>query len=331
MNSSKLLKYTIFFLIIFCFAFSANILFAGQKIRIATFNCEFLIKSKVHKKFGYPLNLKKNEDRNLWNQPGYRDRKFIEATNAVAGFIQTINADILILTEIGDTNDFNILINALSNTGLSYPYTALCDSSDPTRQHVGVLSKINLQIKKYNEKIIIPGREFYLKELDDTDEGDTGISKGMHLILQINNKTAHLFAVHLKSERGGHEGDAQRIAQASIVRRNYLPYLNNGDYVIVAGDLNDGRGEPALKRIRGLDDIQPDLIQTGLYSYFSKTNYGNRWTYEYLGERNQIDHILISRNIKSDCKKGGINTSVLPQTNPLVSDHRPLIVDLNFR
>jgi endonuclease/exonuclease/phosphatase family metal-dependent hydrolase len=127
------------------------------------------------------------------------------------------------------------------------------------------------------------------------------------------------------------EGDAQRIAQASIVRRNYLPAINAGDYVIVAGDLNDKKGEPAIKRIRGFDDIYLDLIQTGQIGYFKKAEWDQSWTYKFEGVRQQIDHILISRNIKEDCKKGGVDTSVMSQVNPLVSDHRPLIVELGFR
>ncbi len=323
----------LFIVLTACFlvAIVSDFAFAGQKVRIATFNCEFLINNKVHVKYGYPYTLKKLADKDLWNQTGYRDQKFLEAVNAVSGFIRTINADILILTEIGDTDDFDALSAALSNSGLPYPYSELCDSSDPTGQHVGILSKMAIQVQNYDGKKIIPGRETYLLELDDADEADTGLSKGMHVTFQLNNKTAHLFAVHLKSERDGHEGDAQRIAQASIVRRNYLPFVNQGDYVIVAGDLNDGRSQPALRRIRGLDDIWPDLIQTGLDSYFDKSKLSERWTYEYKGDRNQIDHILISYSIKNDCKRGGIDTSVVSQDNSLVSDHRPLIVDLDFR
>ena len=83
----------------------------------------------------------------------------------------------------------------------------------------------------------------------------------------------------LASERGGNEQDQQRIAQASLVRRHSLPAINEGAFVIVAGDLNDGRGEPALRRIRGLDDIWPDLIETGEARYFSEDDVDTRWTY----------------------------------------------------
>jgi predicted extracellular nuclease len=101
--------------------------------------------------------------------------------------------------------------------------------------------------------------------------------------------------------------------------------------VIVAGDLNDGRGEPTLRRIRGLDDIWPDLIQTGDYAYFKDTDPGSRWTYEFQGERNQIDHVLISASIKEIAKVGGIKPRVPDQPNRLASDHRPFVLTLDLR
>jgi len=335
MKSSKHSKIVLVLITLLCLLLYSSTAFAGQKIRIATFNCEFLIKNKVHKKFGLPFQLK-GDIKATWEEPGYRDQKFRTAIKAVATYIKTINADIIVLTEIGDILDFDSLADAISSEGLTYTHKALCNSSDPTGQHVGLLSKIELSVIKYGGKKRIPGREFFIVEPDDAAESDTGISKGLHVSLKLNNKTAHLFAAHLKSESdsragGGYAGDAQRIAQASIIRRNYLPFLNQGDYVFVTGDLNDGRGQPTLKRIRGLDDIWPDLIQTGHENYFDDSKLGQRWTYEFKGIRNQIDHILISRNIKTDCKRGKVDASILPQENSLVSDHRPFILDLEFR
>jgi len=77
-----------------CVVVVSSFAFAGQKIRIATFNCEFLIK--------------------------------------------TITADLIVLTEIRGTYDFNAIVTALANSGLSYHYAELCDSSDPIGQR-GVL------------------------------------------------------------------------------------------------------------------------------------------------------------------------------------------------
>jgi endonuclease/exonuclease/phosphatase family metal-dependent hydrolase len=121
------------------------------------------------------------------------------------------------------------------------------------------------------------------------------------------------------------------VAQASIVRRHYLEALNNGEHVIVAGDLNDKRGDPAIRRIRGRDDIYGDLIQTGRPEFFEDTDLDTRWTYEYEGVRQQIDHILISDSVLRSCKSGGVKAKTVPFDNPLVSDHRALVVKLTFK
>ena len=102
-----------------------------------------------------------------------------------------------------------------------------------------MLSKLQLS----EVLISISGRESYDRELDDPEtEDDTGLSKGLFVTFQAEGKKFNLYVVHLASERKGHEQDAQRIAQASIIRRHYLPVLNAGEHVIVAGDLNDHRG-----------------------------------------------------------------------------------------
>jgi endonuclease/exonuclease/phosphatase family metal-dependent hydrolase len=89
----------------------------------------------------------------------------------------------------------------------------------------------------------------------------------------------NLIGLHLKSERGGHESDAKRIAQASVVRRYHLPLVKGGEHVIVAGDLNDHRGQPSIVDACGLETVQPGFPR---------------------------------------------------QDDPLVSDHRPILVRLAF-
>lgn len=301
---------------------------ADDTIRLATFNCEFLVRSKVHVKFGLPFTLQEPE-KTQWEQAGFRDAKFKEAAKAVAQTIHAVNADIVSLVEVGDPQDVEELRQEAAALGLVYPHSAVCDSDDNTTgQHVAVLSKRPLVngLKK------LPGRETYATELDDEEaEGNTGISKGLRVTFTAGGAPVHLYVVHLASERGGHEQDAQRIAQASIVRRNYLPHLNNGEHVIVVGDLNDGRGQPTLKRIRGQDDIYEDLIQTGAANFFPDDKLDTRWTYQFQGIREQIDHILCSESVKSACKSGGIDSEVLAVTNSLASDHRPFIVTFRFK
>jgi endonuclease/exonuclease/phosphatase family metal-dependent hydrolase len=306
----------------------------AAELTIATFNAEFLTRPKVHVKFGFDMNLTRPEDIAMWAAPGFRDQKFAEGAAAVADVVAGINADIIVLTEVGDQRDIDELNTAIAASGVIYPHTAVCACTDSfTQQKVAVLSKIPLiEVGRF-----IPGREGYFREADDDDShDDTGISKGIAVSFQFGGRTFRLYGVHLASEAGPADADEQRIAQASIIRRVTLPAINAGDqFVIVAGDLNDGRGQPALRRIQGYDDIWPDLIQTGDVEFFDKADYGARWTYEFLGTRNQIDHILLSPSIEgitapNTATRRGIRPRVPDQPNALASDHRPFVLTLDL-
>ena len=232
----------------------------------------------------------------------------------------------------------------------TYPHLAVGDSADTfTMQNVAILSKRPFEAGSVRRTV--PGREGYFAELDDPEsEAEARISKGLSVAVKINGKRLRIYGVHLKSERGGHESDAQRIAQASIVRRNYLKDTAAGSHVIVAGDLNDHRVQPTLRRIRGFDDIQEDLAQTGGPTFFRKkrnesndafnARIRNHWTYEFAGRRNQIDHILISQSVRDHCtqlnnrKKIQIEfldiTETISGTSHKASDHRAVKLTLEF-
>ena len=300
----------------------------AAELTVATFNTEFMSTKKVHVKFGEDFTL--DDDRKkVWGTPGFRNDKFVEAADHVAEAIAAIDADVITLTEIGNDDDLTALWEAVKKAGVDYPYKAICKcNSKRTGQHVAVLSKFVLT------DILpqIPGRAVYRTELDDpAEEKWASVSKGLKVKFSAHGHVFHLYVVHFISERRGYDSDQKRLAQASLVRRDFLPLINASENVIVTGDLNDARGHPPLDRIRGFDDIFPDLIQTGLVKYFDSEDKGTRWTYEYQGERNQIDHILLSDNIDAITRsRKGIKSYVFDPKDPLASDHRAFVVTLNL-
>lgn len=306
---------------------------ADQKWRLATFNCEFLSRKMVHIKYGLPFELT-DEQRAQWSGP-FREAKFLEASKAVAKVIVSLDAEVIGLTEVGNEQDIETLMAALRAEGLDYPYHRVCKSIDTyTGQHVALLSK--RPILDFWEQI--PGQEFYTPEPDDPEvERSAQVTKGLYAKVGDETLALNLFLVHLRSERGGHGSDEERAAQASIVRRHSLKPLQAGEHVVIMGDLNDRRGQPALMRIRGRHDIFEDLVQTGLPKYFPRNKHGTRWTYSYLGERQQIDHILISRSLEESAHPNGVRPSVHPVLERLgdsehkASDHRALVLELHFR
>ncbi|MFQ5733323.1 MAG: endonuclease/exonuclease/phosphatase family protein, partial [Planctomycetaceae bacterium] len=229
-------------------------------------------------------------------------------------------------------------------------HMAFGDTADVrTDQNVAILSKRAFEADTLRRTI--PGREGYFGELDDPEtEAEARVTKGMSVVVNVDGQPVRIYAVHLKSERGGHEADAHRVAQASIVRRNYLKDVAAGTHVIVAGDLNDHRAQPALRRIRGFDDVGPDLAQTGGPTFFKKRStesnadfnarIRDHWTYEFAGRRNQIDHILISQSVRNHCTQRNHHktmqiefidvTETIAGTDHKASDHRAVKLTLEF-
>ncbi len=307
----------------------------SQDLSIATFNCEFLVDSKVHAKYGFNLYLsKESEDiQERWSNSEYRKEKFEEACELVAQQIKLINADIIGLTEIGDENDFSVLRLKLEEIDAGYAYNEICNSSDPTGQHVAVLSRYPITLIK--EKF--EGRAYYFIE-DDYDEiNETGISKGMQVKIDVNGKKIDIFLLHLISERMGYEYDAKRLAQVEVARREIIPLLNYTDsLVVVMGDFNSEKHHKAILKLRGFDDIYPELIQTGDDNYFP--DLATRWTYNYMGNYEQIDHILLSHGFVNLCGKNDrrknkwrITSKIIPTNNERISDHNALKVELFFK
>ncbi|MBT4864604.1 MAG: endonuclease/exonuclease/phosphatase family protein [Planctomycetaceae bacterium] len=345
-----------FFALLICWTSSLN---AGETVTIATLNCQFLSPKTVHVKFGLPFDRRSwtEVQRRTWAADGFREQHYRKAVKAIAATIQRIDADVIVLTEVArvsrvngiyaSPNDVTVLHDELKE---NYPHLAFADSSDKiTNQNVAILSR-----RPFVEGSMlprIPGREGFFGELDDVEsEDETTVSKGMRAAIRIDGDVVYLYPVHLKSERGGHESDAKRIAQASIVRRNYLKQLADDQHVIVIGDLNGHRGQPALRRIRGLDDLNEDLAQTGGPRFFKRresepSDEFNRrirqhWTFEFEGRRTQIDHILISQSIRNRCtqrnyhKKMQIEfievTETIEGTDIPATDHRAVKLTLQF-
>ena len=297
----------------------------SQEITVATFNAEFLNKSRVHIKFGkqFDITRESKKEQKFWNDDENRNAKLKEASSNVAQFIKRMDADIITLTEVGDSDDIQVLINELNEIGVNYGHWEVCDCTDRfTGQHVAVLSKYPLK----DVWPQITGRAIYLEETDGDSEGETGISKGLKVTAVIDGKDIDIFVFHFKSERGGYDSDAKRLAQASIARRAIIRQLNQGRRVIVTGDLNSEKRSESIYRIRGFDDIYEELIQTGHSDYFESTEV--RWTYNYRGEPEQIDHILVSPEL---AVKSGISTSILETNDEKISDHNPIIVKLKLK
>lgn len=310
---------------------SCNIQLWAQSIRLATFNCEFLLPDKVHIKYGLPFDNKKLPQE--WRDERFRQKKFAASVDIVADHLVSLQADVLGLTEVGDQAAVQALVEALKKKGVDYPHWKVCQSGDTgTGQHVAILSKFPLKDVVPN----FPDRGLYFAESDYEQTYSTDITKGMKATVTAHGIDLNVFVFHFKSERGGEDSDQKRLMQAEIARRVSLPYLQQGQHVVVMGDLNSEPRHEVLLTLRGFRDIGEELLQTGDLYYFDDPKV--RWTYNYRGQMEQLDHILLSMSLTDLCgtndyrqKKWGIQTTIIPTNNEAISDHNAVVVQLNLK
>ena len=79
-------RFILFTFSLFCYCFSAN----AQEITIATFNAEFLNKSRVHIKFGkqFDISRESKKEQRFWEDEENRTTKLKEASANVAQLIK---------------------------------------------------------------------------------------------------------------------------------------------------------------------------------------------------------------------------------------------------
>ena len=149
----------------------------------------------------------------------------------------------------------------------------------------------------------------------------------------FRGRTVFVIANHLNS-KGGDQGltsqyqpptrssETQRHAQATLVNafvKSILDVQKNAD-VIALGDMNDFEFSDTAKILEGDGD---------LWSAIKSLPKSERYTYDYQGNQQVLDQILISPSIRRSCKFEYDSVHVNSEFNDLISDHDPQV--LRFR
>jgi len=187
-----------------------------------------------------------------------------------------------------------------------------------TGQDVALLTKFR----------IVPGsvtnfpdeREIYFV---DDQEHDVNSSKILGVELKIDNQPFYFLITHLISRRNPR--DAKRLAQATVVRRQAVKGLMADKNVIIMGDMNDTPATPVIKRLRGFDDIWGSFIQTA-----NAVEAEERYTYIHEGQKNLLDHILISPSLRGEFRnvEAGKQCEIIDVGG--LSDHRAILARLRI-
>ncbi|MCK4400669.1 endonuclease/exonuclease/phosphatase family protein [bacterium] len=225
----------------------------------------------------------------------------IKITN-IAEVIKDLRADVVALQEIESKSSLILLRSKLKDFGLDYPYFEIADSKNTTVK-CAVLSKFPI-IKKEEIRVDSKFARNILKITLDID--------GNRLILFIN---------HWRSKRGPESG---RIAYAKALKEDIDKLKDDVDFVLI-GDFNSNYNEyktfrnssrlndtagitginHILMTVKDFEMVNEQVLITQvsnkyLYNTWLEINMTRRWSYNFFGNKNSLDNIILPKALYDD-------------------------------
>lgn len=237
---------------------------------------------------------------------------------ALRNVIRTLNADVLVLQEVGGSDYLAELQRDLRAEGCDYPQSYVLQGDDRDR-HVAVLSRRPF-------KAVVPHPRLTFPYFGGTAVVKRGL---IELTVAAPGGEVTLFGLHLKSrftDRADDPMSAQRrLGEATAVRDAILARFPNPTEArfLILGDCNDGKTSKTLQRLRrrGETDVAHLLPAVD--------GRGETWTHAYRKEDtySRVDHVLVSTALEPVVRGGAARIFDGPGVGE-ASDHRPVVVTL---
>ena len=225
--------------------------------------------------------------------------------NAVCEILAKIDADVILLQEMGDMTYLQDLHSRLSQAGKVYS-TAIVSAYDaPSR--LAILSRI-----KPSKVFDFSDTQISVKcEKTYSPRGTLGVR------LDVAGESFYAFSIHLKSKVGAKKQDEAfvpfRFAELRAIRKRVESSIGKNAKIIYGGDFND---EPKKRFLRNLGDVeclnQADMLGFSHTYHWEKKNI----FYKY-------DFFAVTQSLVPFIKGNAVITP-----NGIASDHRPVYVDI---
>lgn len=260
----------------------------------------------------------------------------------VAKAIHEINPDIINICEVEGCDELNLLADQLDGTYKSY----LKQGTDTsTGQNVGLLTRVDPKVALYRteEKMSYPIQGSKCGYTGSP--GSTGVSKHYITEFTFSNKNMALITAHLIAYPTDSSRCAQREAQASILNKVILGYIQKGYSVIMMGDFNDFDG-----KVLDVNSNKPtsqvlDILKGNtfnnyqLFSAAQKMAQSDRFSDWYDSDNNcntgsskdysMIDHILVTEDLLDGIFDVYMYHGYPEYCGKYDSDHYPVVIKIS--
>ncbi len=231
---------------------------------------------------------------------------------AIGTVLGRLDADIVLLQEVENRRVLDELADGpLADAGYVQRY--LFEGHDPRGIDVAALCRLPVErvASHLDERFPSPdgsGTRRFARDL-------------LELFVRVGDGTLVVATTHFRSQRDGADADHHRLAEATQVQRIVARRIATGHpWFLLAGDLNDTPGSPALQA------LQRDGVLQWLLGELPPSE---RWSYRAGRHRALIDHALATGALRSRLR----GLQVRFERNETVwstSDHAPLVIDLAF-
>ena len=228
------------------------------------------------------------------------NRRMVEIKlNHTAEVICDLDADILGLQEVENSDIFRQLIAKLKRVGCPYRYSAITHKKGAPIQ-VALLSRYPIK-----------------REHDIQVSYSPNVRNILEVEVEVQGKTLTLFVNHWKSKAyKGYESKRIKYAKALQAR---IAKLSSGKEYIILGDfnsdynayltledkLNDTQGRTAFNDVLHtkvdahlVDEVMIQKAKRGIhYSLWLELPSGQRWSHKYYGKKSSLDQIVVHQKM----------------------------------
>lgn len=243
-----------------------------------------------------------------------------DAKSALRRVFRAIDADVVVLQEMGSRPFLEELRDDLASEGLKYSFAHVVSAADNDR-HLAVLARIA-------PDTLSDHTDLALKYFDRREPVKRGL---LQLDFRSGLRRLTLYSVHLKSRLtevpGDPESERRRVGEATAIRNRILEIETDPqrDFFLIVGDFNDHKASRAVRAFlqRGktvISEIVPAADRNG-----------DRWTYHFEKQDtyDRVDLVLASPALKARILPGAARVWDGPDV-AAASDHRPVVISIDW-